>query len=461
MMTTSNQKSAVKAGFLKDIQVKQMSTGTLSEKLQGLPGTIYFERRESGVIEVYLRYTPRGGSRRKRKIGAYRSSERGGGLSLSEVRAKARELGEIARDHGDIEAYFALQAERADLTKREAERLLAAESARSTFTELFRDYIEDRTGKVMPDQIRDFENYLRGDFLESFPEIMAMKARDVEPRHIQEILNRVWNRGAKRQTEKIRSALHAAFAYGLKCEYAVGKRSDKTYGLRSNPVSSVPVPTAKKPKDRALSDEELKLFWHTIAITEGVGPVVAAAMKFAIATGGQRIDQIVRREWSSYNPEEKTFSIIDKKGRNSKPRLAVLPLTGRAIAILEGVRSFNGPNCTLPFSTNGKARISSSTFAHAVALWFESDHSIVNGKRVPKFTPGDFRRTVAQIMQAECISNEDSDLLQGHGLSGLVADHYRNDPQKAVPKNRKTVDALERALVRILDSVKEGEPNEK
>ncbi|MNC03399.1 hypothetical protein D3C75_508060 [compost metagenome] len=87
-----------------------------------------------------------------------------------------------------------------------------------------------------------------------------------------------------------------------------------------------------------------------------------------------------------------------------------------------------------------------------MALWFESDHAVLHGQKIQKFTPGDFRRTVAQIMQGECISNEDSDLLQGHGLTGLVADHYRNNPDKAVPKNRKTVDALELALARILNS---------
>lgn len=455
-MTINIDRKGAKASFLKDIQIKNMSTGTLSEKLQGLPGTIYFERRENGSVEAYLRYTPNGGLRRKRKIGAFRLTDRGGGLSLAEIRVRARELGEIARDHGDIEEYFAIRAEDAARAKRDAERLQVAESSRSSFSELFTDYIEDRTGIVMPAQIRDFENYLKGDLIKPFPEIMDMKARDIEPTHIQEILNRIWNRGSERQTEKIRSALHAAFAFGLKCEYAVGKKSDKTYGLKSNPVASVPVSRTKSAKDRVLSDDELRLFWQTIGITAGVGPVVASAMKFVIATGGQRISQLVRQDWSSYDSVEKTFSILDRKGRNSKARVAIIPLTDRAISILENVKAHNSPDCKLPFTTNGKTKIDSSTFVSAVNKWFDSDHSTVDGKKLSKFTPGDLRRTLTQFMQKECIDDESSDLLQNHGLSGVVARHYRNNPEAAIPRNRKTIAALEIALSRVLDGADEG-----
>ena len=428
-----------------------MSTGTLSEKLQGLPGTIYIERRDNGTIEAYLRYTPRGGSRRKRKIGAFRITQQGGGLSLAEIRVKARELAEIARDHGDVEEYFAFQAEQAAHAKIEAERLQAIESSRSTFTELYRDFIDDRTGKVLPAQIRAFENYLQGDLLKPFPAIMTMKARDVEPRHIQEILNRVWNRGAGRQAEKIRSALNSAFTYGLECEYAVGKKSVKTYGLTSNPVSAVVVPSARNPGKRVLSDEELKQFWHTIGKTDGVGAVVAGAIKFSIATGGQRLGQIVRQEWDSYDAEDKTFTIIDRKGRASKVRVAILPLTERAIGLLVEVEKLNAPECLWPFSSTGKTIVNSSTFSHAAEIWLKSEHAFVNGQSVPKFTPRDLRRTLTQVMERACIDNESSDLLQNHGLTGVVADHYRNNPEAAVPRNRKTIAIFEIALAQILD----------
>ncbi|MFF7065588.1 tyrosine-type recombinase/integrase [Pseudomonas sp. NPDC008258] len=428
-----------------------MSTGTLSEKVQGLPGTLYLERRENGTIEGYFRYTAPGGSRRKRKIGTYRLTDGGGGMTLVQMRDKAKELAQVAEDHGDIEEFYAAEAEQAARAKSDAERLQAIESSMGTFTELFKDFIESRKGKVQPKQIDTFENYLKGDLIKPFPEIMSMKAKEIQPKHIQTIINKVYHRGAKRQAEKIRSALNSAFVYELQNEYAVGKTSEKSYGLISNPVQAVPVPSAKNPGDRALTEAELKQFWSSIDEVPGVGKVIAAAIKFAIATGGQRIGQIVRQEWDSYNREAKTFTIIDRKGRNSKVRVAILPLTDRAIGLLDEVRGCNESGCLWPFSSEGKTIIHDSTFSHVTSKWFKTDHAYIDGERIPKFTPRDLRRTISQIMERACIDNESSDLLQNHGLTGVVAEHYRNNPEAAIPRNRLTIERFEQELARILD----------
>ncbi|MDH0730270.1 integrase [Pseudomonas sichuanensis] len=455
-MSTKDDGKAGKTGILKAIQITNMSTGTLSERLQGLPGTIYFERRDNGVIEAYLRYTPRGGSRRKRKIGTFSASGKGG-LTLNQIRVEAGELAKLAKEHGDLEEYFALVAENTARAKKEAERLKAIADARSSFTDLFRDYISDRIADdVSPQQIKEFENVLRRDLIESFPHIMDMKAADVEPDHIEEILDKIWDRGSLRQCEKVRSFLHAAFNFGLKKEHKVGRKSKRRYHLKSNPVSSVTMDSQKNPRKRALSEAELKQLWNTIDKSKGVGPIVAAAFKFLIATGGQRIEQVMRQTWDSYDEKEGTFTIIDKKGRArpkvSRARVSIVPLTDRAVAILDFVRTQNLPDCNLPFTTNGETKIHSSTFSSALKKWFKTEHARIDGAIIPEFTPSDLRRSMTQVMQRACIANEGSDLLQSHGIDGVVAKHYRNNPHAALPKNRQTMAFLEIELSRILDS---------
>ncbi|PYY69163.1 integrase [Pseudomonas jessenii] len=454
-----------------DQKVRGM-TPDCSPLVESLPGrgtgALVFKRVNDGSPVCYYRYHL-AGKQVLIKLGVYRRTAREVGFTLSELRDQAAALAQIAKAHGDVKAYLAKQEADAEASRIEneravdAERLKAEEEARErqhlaeieasrgTFGELFLDYIESLREKATAGVVKELERLYQTNMVAPHPSIMAMKARDIRPDHILAILNPIWDRGAKIQARRMRSYLSAAFSHGLRAENSVGRSSAKSYNLESNPATVIAVEQASVPVTRALSDAELSKFWGTLETTEGVGPVMALLFKFVIATGGQRIFNICQTTWDDYDLEARTVSLIHRKGRGgqtmSRPHL--VPLTERALAILERVKEINGCH-PWPWTTTGKQHIVVSSPTHAVAKWLKSEHAVIDGKQTPSFSPRDLRRTCTQLMQRYGISDQLSDLLQAHGQTGVANKHYRNNPEAALPEKQRAIGLFEHALAKVL-----------
>lgn len=464
--------------FLTDVELKALKPGqTATDSLPGRgSGSILFECRASGAIEAYYRRRGEGGQ--KIKVGVFKKTPKSPGLSLTEIREQAVRLAKIAAEHGDIKAYQAKcaaeeEARQAERQRQlhEQQRLAEIEASKGTLSELFRDYIEDRRRNgVSAQQLDEFERVLRNDLegekVVSVADdgqvqklnVMAMKAKDVRPEHVNLLLKPIWERGAGRQTGKVRSFLVAAFNFGLKAEHHIDRSSNKSFGLQMNPADAVTVPNTSMPGERALTDKELKHFWQTITqVGPVVGPIMARVFHFAFATAGQRPLQFIREPWASYNLEDKYLKIIDSKGRGGKKRPHFVPLSSRAVQVLEQVRALQPPGAKYPWSVGGKKPIHASSLSHAVNEWFATEHAKLDGQPVPKFTPRDIRRTCTQFMQRHGIENPDSDALQSHGQTGVVETFYRNNPEAKLPQMRPTMEAFDAALGRLLDSSDEDE----
>ncbi|WP_210386407.1 tyrosine-type recombinase/integrase [Methylobacterium soli] len=401
------------------------------------------ERRETGAVEVYFAWRS-GGPQKRVKLGvlfdiAPDGSERG----IAFWRGEAGRVSAEVREHGGVKERAQHQVQLA----RAAERLAAEEAARGTFRHLFEDYIDNRRGKARDDQIAEFGRILKVD-LGKFPAILDLPAKDVRPHHIRQVLEPIWARNAQRQAAKVRSFLRAAFAYGLAAEFSLGRRSGKAFGLEQNPVDSVTVPGTSNPGTRSLSEAELSHFWLTIEGANGVGPIVAKLLKFVIATGGQRIEQVMREPWESFDEKARTMRLIDAKGRGGIRRTHLVPLSDRAIEILKEVREINGSH-QWPWTTTGRQTISVTTPVHSIDKWYEAKGAVA-GAQIERFTPRDLRRTCSQIMQRAGVDDLASDLLQSHGVGGVVTKHYRNDPAGYLPAKRSALDAFEVKLAQIL-----------
>jgi integrase len=454
-----------------DQKVRGM-TPRCSPLVESLPGrgtgALVFKRANEGSPVCYYRYHL-AGKQVLIKLGVYRRNAREVGFTLPELRDQAAAMAQIAKAYGDVKAYLAKQEADAEAARIENERTVEAarlkaeeearerqhlaniEASRGTFGELFIDYIESRREKATVGVVKELERLYQTNMLTPHPYIMVMKARDIRPEHILAILNPIWERGAKVQAERMRSFLSAAFNHGLRAENAVGRSSAKSYNLESNPATVVAVEKVSVPATRALSDIELRRLWETIETTEGVGPVMALLFKFVIATGGQRILNICETTWDDYDLEAGTVRMIHRKGRGgqtmSRPHL--VPLTERAVAILERVKEINGCH-PWPWTTTGKQHIVVSSPRHAIADWLKSEHAVIDGKQTPSFSPRDLRRTCAQLMQRYGISDQLSDLLQAHGQTGVANLHYRNNPEAALPEKQRAIELFEHALAKVL-----------
>jgi len=467
--------------FLTDVELKALRPGqTATDSLPGRgSGSIFFECRASGAVEAYYRRRDEGGQQ-KIKLGIFKKTPKSPGLSLTELREQAVRLAKIAVEYGDIKAHLARcaaeeEARQAESLRQlhEQQRLAAIEASKGTLSELFRDYIEDRRrNDISAAQIREFERVLLNDLegekivavtedgKEEMLNVMAMKAKDVRPDHVNLLLKPIWKRGSTRQAGKVRSFLVAAFNFGLRCEHHIDRSSNKSYGLVMNPADAVTVPDTSTPGERALTDRELKQFWQTITKVDAVGSVMARVFHFAFTTAGQRPLQFIREPWSSYNLQEKYVKIIDSKGRGGKKRVHLVPLSDRALRILDEVRALQPKDAVYPWSVHGQRPIHPSSVSHAISEWRDTEHAQLDDHPIPKFTPRDIRRTCTQFMQRNGIKDFESDALQSHGQTGVVGKHYRNNPEAKLPEMRLTMEAFDLALGRLLGGSEdfEGEP---
>jgi integrase len=169
---------------------------------------------------------------------------------------------------------------------------------------------------------------------------------------------------------------------------------------------------------------------------------VEAFLRFCIATGGQRPQQLLRATWGDYDLEQRRVRVVDAKGRGV-PRVHLLPLTERAVEILEGVRPITG-SYQWPFSVSGKSPVHLSSLKNAINRFLAAN------KVMPVFTARDLRRSCKQVAMKAGVAARWMNVLQGHEMGGLVGKHYANDPEAWLPERRQAMIAFDAMLGDVL-----------
>ncbi|WP_257296607.1 tyrosine-type recombinase/integrase [Endozoicomonas sp. YOMI1] len=322
---------------LKDINSK------LSERVGGRgDGSLLFIRRESETIEAYYRYKHLG-KEVKIKLGHYQSND--GALSqiLDYCREKSQDLSRLRRQYGgDLKGYLEAEERKKEQQKLEEQQRQEMEARKGSFADLMESYVLDQEaqGKESAHQSRQA---FRLNVLDAYPMIAAKKAKDVTPDDIVTILAAIHQRGSEVESVRVRALLHACFNFGIKGDYDPTRIAEKRFYIQHNPVTATKKNTkASKPGNRVLSHEEVRLLWNNIANTHRVGFVLACAIRFMLATAGQRPKQLLRATWEDYDFQRNCVTLIDRKGRQGTEKIHVVPLTGRAMAILRAVREISG-----------------------------------------------------------------------------------------------------------------------
>jgi integrase len=120
------------------------------------------------------------------------------------------------------------------------------------------------------------------------------------------------------QANRTFSCLHAMFAWAL------GR-----YRLAENPCKGVDPPAKERPRDRVLSDAELRAVWKAAGeIGWPFGPIV----RLLILTG-QRRAEVAGMEWSEIDLERKVWTL--PRGRVKNDEGHTVPLSSAAIEIIE------------------------------------------------------------------------------------------------------------------------------
>lgn len=303
-----------------------------------------------------------------------------------------------------------------DLCRVEKEAVVSPAS----FQDLLDSYIAKLQGEgaASADDVKwSFNRYVS----QPFPNLVKKPVSLIGPGEIRDIIAKMIADGVTTYCNRLRSQLHAAFQVGLEQEFNPRsyQKDDLKFGIKSNPVASVPVQADwEQPGDRALSTNELAYLWQVLP--EQLSVVTAELIKFLIASGGQRPEQLLATERRHYLKDH--LIIRNKKGRGAEGErsLHVVPYNK---LMRQSLKAMDEINETSAYPFEGKVvgtSLHTNSLSRAVTKLCSRHADKFNGP----FTLRDLRRTCKTLMGVAKLSKELRDRIQGHAFGDVSSKHY-------------------------------------
>ena len=249
-------------------------------------------------------------------------------------------------------------------------------------------------------------------------------------------------KGLTTQSNRVRSYLSGAFTHGLEADLdpLVQATHGKRFYLKTNPAAPVPRQSQfERARIRVLSYEEIQHLWENITSVSS-HKAYTLMFRFMLATGGNRPEQLSQIRWSDIDMNRRVFTFVDLKG--NKPRTQVMPLTKRAMDVLEELEPITGMY-EHPFSTNGKTTIDAESLSDILAK--------LNTRTADSYVPKDIRRTATNLLIEAGVRQEHRYLVQSRSDGSIETRHYANSNR--LTDKRKALKAYDDLLGRIISGI--------
>ena len=206
------------------------------------------------------------------------------------------------------------------------------------------------------------------------------KACEVSKRQVAAIIERVGQRGALTEANRFRALLHAILGW------ACG-----TGRIEANPAAGIPRPFEEKPRERVLSDEEIRTIWAGLDAAPGEA-ASKIAMRLCLVLG-QRPKEIVHlaKEHLSLDAPMPTMIIASSEAKNRETH--IVPLSGFAVELFgEALELARDAPWVFP-APGGKGPLAPHALTHIVSRAKRKSDGTFLGVSDARLY--DFRRTVA------------------------------------------------------------------
>jgi integrase len=238
---------------------------------------------------------------------------------------------------------------------------------------------------------------------------------------VRAVLDKIVDAGAPVAANRASTALKTFFRFCV-------DRGD----LAGSPVEGMRRPGGEeRPRDRRLSDDEVRAFWWATDTTRPVAkdakdkphPVFAPALR-AILMTAQRPGEVLGMRWHELEGDDDKAVWRIPSSRSKTHREQVVPLSKAALAHIRAQpRIGHGPvfttNGTAPFSGDSKLKPAVDL---AMRTWIESNLpadalrtlQAKHGDVLPRWTPHDLRRTARSLMSRAGIRPDIAERVLGH-----------------------------------------------
>lgn len=291
-----------------------------------------------------------------------------------------------------------------------------------TVEELAKEYLE----KWAKPRKRSWKEDARMLSKDVIPFLGNKKAKNITKRDVLFLLDRVSERGAAIAANRTLAVIRRMFNFAVERDI-----------ITITPCYGVKAPTKENRRDRLLSEEEIKIFWHRLE-TSNMFESSKLALKLQLVTA-QRKGEIMGAEWDEFDLVNGWWTIPAKKSKNGNNHL--VPLSELAIELLQKLKTLsNGSKWLLP-SPRGDKHIVPTAIDRALR------NNIKKFKDVKPFTPHDLRRTAASHMTALGVSRLVVSKLLNHVENSVTAIYDRHSYDK---EKRAAVDVWAKNLEEII-----------
>lgn len=394
--------------------VEKALTAVAVDKAKVPEGVAYLDLRDGSVPGLMLRkfaagrrewrfrYTSPTGKRREATLGELCD----GGLDFASARSKARNYREALREGRD------------PLEEKAAAKAAARAAAAGTVASLLKLYLRRHASKKRPKGRAGDER--QAATVEA--RWGRRPAREISRRDVVELLEDVRDQRGPIAANRMQAFLHGVFTFGMRRET-----------VPANPVSGLRRLHREIPRDRVLTDEELRRVW---VACDGLGKITGTVYQVMLATG-QRGGEVCSMAWADLEdrPDGRWWKLpaqIRKTGRAHE-----IPLSELAVDLVETLRPVTGstPWVFTILETKPLAWIS-----HASARLRKASDTA-------GWTPHDLRRTAATLLGDAGTAPHIIEALLGHARSRLEETYQRS---RRAGELRRAVQVLAAELRAIL-----------
>ena len=402
-----------------DRSIKAMkSTGKPYRKFEHGPDKGFgIQVTAAGVKTFFMQYkSPENGKRRFMRLGSYQD------IPLQDARNECRKARAL------VDKGIDPQTERDKQEKQNKDAHEKSELSGSV-QQLFDDYIKHliTSGKASHKDVQ--QTYDKN----IAPYIGKRKVHDVTADEIYEVIQRVYNRGAKIVASHVRTNLMAAFNFGMQAKFNPTVKVSASYSITSNPVMQIPRLSKVTPGERNLSKEEIRQLWFALEHT-GMQRASQIAIKLLITTG-QRVEEVLGMQWSEIKSDDKLWELSASRTKNNISH--VVPLTDFSLSLIESLRGNSESEYLFPHRDNSDSHIPHNSLSQSVRRYCAKDGTVIQFLPIARFVPKDLRRTVKSRMGEIGIDKQIRDRMQNHALHDVSTKHY--DRYDYLPEKRKAM----------------------
>lgn len=311
-----------------------------------------------------------------------------GGLTLAQAREK------------QLEAKVLVQQGKSP--SREKVRSKTRHVAAGTFGDWARKWLKDHK---MAESTRDMRTsvYAR-DLQERFGKL---RLTEISGEDVRAMADAIVARGAPATAVHAREIVLMVFRY-------VTERGQKV----ANPAEEVAPRTIAtfEPKDRALTSEEVGLFYQYLERV-GTTPSIRAAAKLLLLTM-LRKGELTQAKWEKVNFAEGTLTVPAARMKARRPH--VVFLSSQALDLLVALKTFaGGSQYVFPSRYDSHLPMSAATLNRVMTLCWQYAHK--DGKPLAKFGPHDMRRTASTILHEAGYNSDWIEKCLAHEQKGVRA----------------------------------------